>query len=127
MITILKLNNGVEVVGKEEVENQTSIILNKPLQINYRFYQGSIPSVSFVRYIMFSHSEDIMFNKNDIVNRVVARPTFAGYYTNVVEQYYSDLEKVIDKELKDLSTTSDPTTPYEHILEMMPIEGATIN
>lgn len=124
MITILKLNSGVEVVGREEVENQTSIILNKPLQINYRYYQGSVPSVSFVRYIMFSQSEDIMFNKLDIVNRVVARPAFAGYYTNVVEQYYSALEKIIDKEL---ALTGDTTTPYDQLLEMMPIDGATMN
>jgi hypothetical protein len=124
MITILKLSSGVEVVGKEEVEDANSIVLNKPLQINYRYFQGSMPSVSFVRYIMFAQSEDVLFSKRDIVNRVVGRTAFAGYYTNVVDQYYSDLEKVIDREL---AITEEAASPYEQILEMMPVDGATIN
>lgn len=124
MITILKLNSGIEVVGKQEVENNESIILSKPLQINYRYYQGSMPSVSFVRYIMFAQSEDIIFNKRDVINRVVARLSFANYYENVVDQYYSTLEKVIDREL---AVETDTPSPYEHILESMSIEDATVN
>ena len=124
MITILKLSNGVEVVGTEVVEDAVRIILNKPLQINYRYFQSSIPNVSFARYIMFAKSDDIQFDKRDIVNRVVARPAFAGYYTNVVDQYYEVLEQILDKELSMPDTQTDP---YERLLETMSIDGVAVN
>lgn len=127
MTSILKLSNGLEVVGTIEVENDFTVVVNKPLQINYRYFQGSIPSVSFVRYIMFAQSDSISFSTQDIMNVVSARESFALYYANVVNQYYGDLEKVIDKELENITTSPSAETFHESILESMSVEGATIN
>lgn len=127
MTSILKLSNGLEVVGTIEVENDFTVVVNKPLQINYRYFQGSIPSVSFVRYIMFAQSDSISFSTQDIMNVVSARESFALYYANVVNQYYGDLEKVIDKELENITTSPSVETFHESILESMSVEGATIN
>ena len=65
-----------------------------------------------------------MFQKRDVLNILVAREAFANYYTNVVDQYYANLEKIIDKELVDTTTTEQQ---YDSILARMSIEGAAVN
>lgn len=124
MTSILKLSNGLEIVGTVELNNDYGIVVDRPLQINYRYFQGSIPSVSFVRYIMFAETQTYSFKQQDVINVVNAREAFANYYNNVVDQYYSELEKVIDKELSSISKTDNL---HESILEMMSVEGATMN
>jgi hypothetical protein len=125
MTSILKLTNGLEIVGTVEINNdEYGVVVDRPLQINYRYFQGSTPSVSFVRYIMFADTQTYSFKQQDVMNVVNAREAFANYYHGVVEQYYSELEKVIDKEL---SSISDNDNLHENILEMMSVEGATMN
>jgi len=128
MTTIIKLNNGVEVVGEIEVNNANVMVLNKPLQINYKVFFGSTPSVSFTRYIMFAESESVVFDKRNIMNEVQARESFADYYKNVVNQYYSELEQAIDRELDD-STGKKPNQENQlrNILENISIEDMTVN
>ena len=124
MTSILKLSNGLEIVGTVELNNDYGIVVDRPLQINYRYFQGSTPSVSFVRYIMFAETQTYSFKQQDVINVVNAREAFANYYNNVVDQYYSELEKVIDKELSSISNNDNL---HESILEMMSVEGATMN
>jgi hypothetical protein len=124
MTSILKLTNSIEIVGEIEIDKPDYIVINKPLQINYRYFQGSVPSVSFIRYSMFGQAESITFQKRDVLNVLTAREAFAAYYTNVVDQYYANLEKIIDKELVDTTTTEQQ---YDSILARMSIDGATVN
>lgn len=124
MTSILKLSNGLEIVGTVEINNDYGVVVDRPLQINYRYFQGSTPSVSFVRYVMFADTQTYSFKQEDVMNVVTAREAFANYYHNVVEQYYSELEKVIDKELTSISNND---RLHESILEMMSVEGATMN
>ena len=124
MTSILKLTNSIEIVGEIEIDKPDYLIINKPLQINYRYFQGSVPSVSFIRYSMFGQAESITFQKRDVLNVLTAREAFAAYYTNVVDQYYANLEKIIDKELVDTTTTEQQ---YDSILARMSIDGATVN
>lgn len=124
MTSILKLSNSIEIVGEIEIDKPDYLIINKPLQINYRYFQGSVPSVSFIRYSMFGQAESITFQKRDVLNVLTAREAFAAYYTNVVDQYYANLEKIIDKELVDTTTTEQQ---YDSILARMSVDGATVN
>lgn len=124
MTSILKLTNSIEIVGEIEIDKPDYLVINKPLQINYRYFQGSVPSVSFIRYSMFGQAESITFQKRDVLNVLTAREAFAAYYTNVVDQYYANLEKIIDKELVDTTTTEQQ---YDSILARMSIDGATVN
>jgi hypothetical protein len=123
MIAILKLNNGIEVVGDVEVKTDDLVVLGKPLQINYKYVFGSTPSVSFVRYIMFAESDSIVFKESDIINYVSARKAFADYYHDVVDDYYDRLEKVIDAEFEACLTTTAKEQYMRDILEMMPVDG----
>lgn len=124
MTSILKLSNSIEIVGEIEIDKPDYLVINKPLQINYRYFQGSVPSVSFIRYSMFGQAESITFQKRDVLNVLTAREAFAAYYTNVVDQYYANLEKIIDKELVDTTTTEQQ---YDSILARMSVDGATVN
>lgn len=133
MIEILKLASGIEVVGDVEAETQNEIIVSRPLQINYRYFVGSTPSVSFIRYVMFAAGETVSFDRSKIMHVVHPRDAFVDYYRDNVGYYYSDLEEMIDEELQSLLVKQREyaNTNQEHqlkkILEMMPIEDATVN
>lgn len=126
MITIIKLNNGLEIVGLKEYENDEILVLKKPLQINYRYFVGPSPSVSFVRYIMFSDTHEICFQKNHIISSSRARSSFISVYDHYSEYYYGEHEKLIDSELK-LHQKNSEEEDMKSFLDSMPVEGASIN
>lgn len=127
MITILKLTNGIEVVGELQRESSHDVELKNPLQINYRYFVGHIPTVSFVRYIMFAGSSTVVFDKMHVMNCVPARESFSKFYYSAVEQFSTDVEKMIDKELN--STPADEISGEQlgDLLETMSVEGMTVN
>jgi len=129
MITLIKLNNGIEIVGKLVDSYKDIISIEKPLQINYRYFIGATPSVSFVRYVMFSKSNTIVFNRLDIVNTVEVRDSFASYYYTVVDYYFDELEKQIDAEFESLidSESTNKEQQMKRILEMMPTDDTPVN
>jgi hypothetical protein len=126
MITIIKLNNGLEIVGLKEYENNDLLVLNRPLQINYRYFVGPSPSVSFVRYIMFGDSDNITFDKTHIVSSVSARQTFVDVYEHHASYYYGEHSKIIDSELQLHKKTSDDEN-MKNFLDSLSIEGASVN
>lgn len=129
MITIVKLSNGIEIVGNVVDSYKDIISIEKPLQINYRYFLGATPSVSFVRYLMFSKTNTITFNRSDIVNQTEARTSFADYYISVVDYYFDELEKLIDAEFNSLieSATNNQEQQMKRILEMMPTDDTPVN
>ena len=129
MITIIKLSNGIEIVGKLVDSYKDVISIEKPLQINYRYFLGATPSVSFVRYVMFSKTNTIAFNRRDIINETEARTSFADYYTSVVDYYFDELEKQIDAEFESLidSESTNKEQQMKRILEMMPTDETPVN
>lgn len=124
MIVILKLTNGVEVVGEIEHENSYEIVISNPLQINYRYFNGPLPSVSFVRYIMFAEATSVTFDRQHVMHQVKARESFDGLYKNAVSSFSDNVAKMIDDELKGDTVSKDQ---LEQLLESMPVEGMTVN
>lgn len=127
MTTIIKLASGVEIVGDIEINNNYNVVLNKPLQINYRYVFGATPAVSFVRYIMFADSQSVSFNKEDIMHMVTPRQAFVDYYQDVVDDYYDRLEKIVDAEFEACLNSTTQEKYMKDILEMMPIDNAPVN
>ncbi len=126
MITIIKLNNGLEIVGMKDYENSEILVLKKPLQINYKYFVGPSPSVSFVRYIMFSDTHEIYFQKSHIISSTKARNSFISVYEHYSEYYYGDHEKLIDSELQ-LHQKTNEEEDMKNFLDSMSVEGASIN
>jgi hypothetical protein len=132
MIAILKLINNVEVVGEVEVETTNEIILKHPLQVNYRYYIGAMPSVSFVKYSMFSESDSISFSRDHIINQMTARPSFAKFYEHSIQQYCIDSKDTVDEELlsvvkSEQMVDSSKQEFFTTILESMSIDDLAKN
>ena len=129
MIKILKLVKGKEIVGDVTHTTLTEVIIEKPLQINYRYFMGSTPTASFVRYCMFGEETYANIVHNHIVTHHTARDSFCKVYHDNAEHYYGQHQQMIDQELEN-STHEQSSAPEEQLkklLEMMPIEGAQVN
>ncbi len=126
MITIIKLNNGLEIVGQKEYENNDVLVLNRPLQINYRYFVGPSPSISFVRYIMFGDSNTISFDKSHIITATSARKSFIDVYDEHASYYYGEHEKLIDSELQ-LHKKESNEEEMKNFLNSLSVDGASVN
>ena len=78
---------------------------------------------------MFANSDLVAFSREDVLNVATARDAFADYYLSVVDGYYSKLETLVDKEFRSLLAfdATEKDDPLSSILDMMPIDGATMN
>lgn len=128
MITLLKLIDGTEVAGEVEEDTSNHVILKNPLQLNYRHTMSStVPSVSFSRYMMFSGSDTISFDKYHIMSRVKARPEFEGFYHTSIAQIKSSLDPQISRDLTDADETpvGNREDLYAAILRSLDPDGMT--
>jgi hypothetical protein len=126
-ITLIKLSDGTEVIGNVVQDDLRSIIVKKPLLIHYRYFIGGVPSVSFSRYMMFAASTHINLYHSHVIAKVEARKAFADYYMDSVEDYYGNLESTVDEELKSALSTTEKEQDLKKLLDMMPIDKATVN
>jgi hypothetical protein len=126
-ITLIKLSDGTEVIGDVVQGDPRYVVVKKPLLIHYRYFIGGVPSVSFSRYMMFAGSTYINLYSSHIIATVQARKAFADYYTDSVEDYYGNLESTVDEELKSALSTTEKEQDLKKLLDMMPIDKATVN
>ncbi len=122
MIKIIKLISGVEVAGELTKEDEYGIVLRYPLQLNYKYYMSSYPSVNLSKYIMFAGDEDIHFPYTTIINMVDPRSAFEEYYIKAVAETKSELDIMIDRQLLDMveSTVVTKDEMLAALLEAMP-------
>lgn len=133
MITLLKLSNGAEVVGRREVETDEYVVLNRPLQINYKYYVNATPSIWFVRYSMFGSSDSLVFDKKHIINQSIARDKFVDFYEQNADFHFNELEQHIDSELvaavqsEVIPQSKTSEEELKKFLESISIEGTPPN
>lgn len=131
MIVLLKLSSGIEVVGHLEIENNSEVILNKPLQINYKYFFNNTPSLSLTRFILFAESDSIVFDKTHIVCKVIPREVFERFYNESVKYFYEELSREVDAEMEMmLNANGQSDTRQEAMkkfLEMMPVNKDAAN
>ena len=122
MIKIIKLISGVEVAGELTKEDEYGIVLRYPLQLNYKYYMSSYPSVNLSKYIMFAGEDDIHFPYTTIINMVDPRSAFEEYYIKAVAETKSELDIMIDRQLLDMveSTVVTKDEMLAALLEAMP-------
>ena len=114
MIRIIKLISGVEVVGELTKEDEYGIVLKFPLQINYKYYVSSLPSVNLSKYMMFAGEDEIHFPQSTIINIVEPRTAFEDYYAKAVAEVKSELDIMIDRQLTEM--TEQPSYSKEELL-----------
>ena len=129
MITIVRLTNNIEVAGHLIASDSMRVVLERPLQINYRYYIAGSPSVSFARYNMFGTSPSVTFDRMHVMSEYTTREAFADVYLQQAAYYYGDNEKNIDAELVNFASRmqEDEGDHLKKLLEMMPVDGAPVN
>lgn len=103
MYKIVKLNNGLEVIGDVlfNQENDTVLAIDKPMQINYRvFSNAAMPSISLIRYSLLAENEPVMFHMKDVMNIIEPKKMFVDYYTSTVDSAFEHYDSMIDRELR---------------------------
>lgn len=134
MLALIKLNNGVEVIGNVKEELKTTITLEDPLQINYRLVATQpMPTVSVSRYMPFSATQIFTFNKKDLLHVVEPRTAMGEYYTHALYNYKNLIDDNVEQELlhavgaeKSLESDLDGdeiTDAYRALLERMNHKG----
>lgn len=81
-IVIVRLSNGLELVGDMIEANENQIALLSPLVIQYKTVAMlSFPIISFKRYALLSEDGAFVpFQRRDITSIVSARDSFARFY-----------------------------------------------
>ena len=122
MIKIIKLISGVEVAGELTKEDDSGIVLKYPLQINYKYFVSTYPSVNLSKYMMFAGDDEIHFPYSTIINIVEPRAAFEDYYIKAVAEVKSEFDIMIDRQLTDMSEESSFTKEelLAALLEAMP-------
>ncbi len=126
-ISLVKLSDGTEIVGNVKWDDSVHLVVNKPLNIHYKYFFGGIPSVSFSRYMMFASSESITIKQSHVMVVTEARKAFADFYVDSVEDYYGKLQESVDSELESSLSNVEKDQALKKILEMMPVDKVTAN
>lgn len=129
MIKIIKLISGAEIVGVVSQASPSEITVDNPLQINYRYFMGSTPTASFIRYCIFGEETSTQILRNHIISQHTVRESFRKVYETNVTYYYGEHQQMIDSELESLNSEQLPAQDerMKKLLEMMPVDGAPVN
>lgn len=129
MIKIIKLISGAEIVGVVSQASPSEITVDNPLQINYRYFMGSTPTASFIRYCIFGEETSTQILRNHIISQHTVRESFRKVYETNVTYYYGEHQQMIDSELESLNSEQLPAQDEQmkKLLEMMPVDGAPVN
>jgi hypothetical protein len=117
MIKIIKLLNGTEIIGSILQENNNIIEIDNPIQINYKNIESSIPSISLTRYMQFSKIRKCTFEKSNVVNIVEPLEGMVSYYNTALHHFKTEIDSIVDSELKRVSEIDTELDPYSAFLE----------
>lgn len=136
MLALLKLQNGTEIIGNVKEEQDTKIVIEDPLQINYRLAASQpMPTVSISRYMPFASEQVISFNKHDLLHVMEPKKAMAEYYTNALHNYKAVIDENVEQELINASQSTkhlqemedadedEITDAYRALLERMNYKG----
>lgn len=120
MIKIIKLINGVEIIGTVLGETKRLVEINNPVQINYKNLDSAIPAVSLTRYLQFSKNKICIFEKTNIMNIVEPLEGFVSYYKTALNHFETEIDQTVNLELKRVSESEqDENERYIAVLERL--------
>lgn len=101
MISLIKLQNGTEVVGEVFNQTNTHIQVKDPLQINYKLVTSQpMPVVSISRYMPFAKDNMFEFSRTELLHIVEPKEAMCSYYTSAVQNYKNVVDATINRELE---------------------------
>ena len=133
MLALLKLQNGTEVIGNVKEDLKTKVLLEDPLQINYRLVSSQpMPTVSVSRYMPFASEKCFTFEKKDLMHVVEPKQAMIEYYNHALNNYRVLIDKSVEDELVsatklrqeyDEYEQEEMTDAYKALLERMNFKG----
>lgn len=130
MLTLIKLQNGTEVIGNVKESSETNITLEDPLQINYRLVATQpMPTVSISRYMPFASEKIFTFEKQQILHMVEPKKAMVEYYKSALKNYRTVIDKNVEEELSSAAGNDETgdgdeiTEAYRALLERMNYKG----
>lgn len=129
MISLIKLTNGMEIIGRIIQDNDGAIKINNPLQINYYTSKQSqtMPMVSLQRYLPFSREEDVVFKKEHVMNIAIPVQGLDEYYSQMLHNIKLNIDPNIVNDLLSASESmaegaKEEKDMYLAILERMALK-----
>lgn len=131
MISIIKLINGIEVIG-DIVSNENNVVIKNPLQINYRYKnEFSPPVISLTRYSPFAETFEVSFKKENVLNILTPIVNMTRYYNTSLKNIEQHIDPSIDQELSAAAGENDQDLSPESQAKLALIERhvtkATLN
>jgi len=130
MFLIIKLISNVEVIGNVLEENKSDILMDNPLQINYK-QKSELhpPTISLQRYIPFSSTTHIKFKNDHILSKTTPLTSMIDYYNASLKNIQEHVDPSIDQELAVASGTTELSSESQVKLAMIEkhITKATLN
>lgn len=134
MLTLLKLKNGIEVIGNVIENLGGSIIVEDPLQINYRLTSTQpMPTISISRYMPFAIDTAYTFDAADIMHVTKPKESMAAYYKHALYNYQNEIDEHVDSELREatrlgqeldeMDDEEDLNDTYRALLERINFKG----
>lgn len=128
MISLIKLKNGVEIIGSIKQLQEDNITIEEPIQINYKPVDYSpMPVVSFSRYCPLSSEDVFKFDMDYVLHVTPVRKEMEEYYLQSVVYYKEVISKKISDEimqhLQEDQTLSNEK--YKDYLRKVKINGYT--
>lgn len=134
MLALIKLQNGQELIGNVKEEQEQTVVLEDPLQINYRLVATQpMPTVSVSRYMPFASEKVFAFEKKDLLHISKPKSAMADYYKHALNNYKMVIDRNVDDELRYATKSPDElddeeegdeiTEAYKALLERMNFKG----
>lgn len=131
MLLLIKLYNGTEIIGDVKEDLKTKLVLEDPLQINYRLVSTQpMPTVSVSRYMPFASSHTFSFNKKDLIHVMEPRPAMKDYYNHALYNYKHLIDESVEEELRFAAASKgeeddgdEISEAYKALLDRMNFKG----
>jgi hypothetical protein len=99
MVSLIRLIDGTEIVGEVKEEND-EVIVDNPMQINYKIRSDSqLPVISMLRFMPFAKTPNIKIKKTHIISSALPMNGLVKYYNSSIKSMEeTELDKSIDEE-----------------------------
>ena len=129
MLAFLKLQNGTEVIGNIRDDEETKMVLEDPMQINYRLVSTQpMPTVSISRYMPFALEKRFVFEKKDLLHIAKPKQAMVEYYNHALKNYREMIDKNVEEELINATKNrfdfgNEEEDTYQALLEKLNYKG----
>lgn len=116
MLALIKLKNGIEVIGNVIENLGGAVIIEDPLQINYRLTQTNpMPTISVSRYMPFSVETTHTFDTIDVMHVTTPKQSMAEYYKHALTEYKQAIDQNVDDELREATRVGQELDEFNGI------------